>query len=200
VLKRSFDVLVAAAALLLLSPAIALLALIVRLESPGPVFFRQRRVGRDGKPFDIYKFRTMRVGPGEDPHAAAPVPDVSDFKEYVFDPLYGGKQYTRIGGFLRSTSLDELPNLLNVLRGDMSIIGPRPDVPELVEQYKPEYHRRHRVKPGITGLSQVNGRADLTYEQIMDYDLKYVDEHSFVGDLTILARTLPAVLSRKGAR
>jgi lipopolysaccharide/colanic/teichoic acid biosynthesis glycosyltransferase len=199
-LKRAFDLLASGTALALFSPLFAVLALIVRLESPGPVFFRQPRVGKDGKLFDIYKFRTMRVAPHEDPRSAAPVPDVSDFTSYVFDPLYGGKQYTRIGQFLRSTSLDELPNLLNVLRGDMSIIGPRPDVPELVSQYKPEYHRRHRVKPGITGLSQVNGRADLTYEQIMDYDLRYVDEHSFVSDLTILARTLPAVLSRKGAR
>ena len=198
--KRAFDIVVSATALVVLSPVIALIALIVRLESPGAVFYRQQRVGRGDTLFDIYKFRTMRVDPGEDPHAVAPVPDVADFNTYVFDPLYGGKRYTRTGQFLRSTSLDELPNLFNVLRGDMSIIGPRPDVPELVEQYKPEYHRRHRVKPGITGLSQVNGRADLTYEQIMDYDLRYVDEHSFVGDLTILARTLPAVLSRKGAR
>jgi lipopolysaccharide/colanic/teichoic acid biosynthesis glycosyltransferase len=197
-LKRAFDLLVSGTALAVFSPLLALLALVVRLESPGPVFFRQPRVGKGGKLFDMYKFRTMRATPNDD--QPAPVPDVDDFETYVFDPLYGGKQYTRIGQLLRSTSLDELPNLLNVLRGDMSIIGPRPDVPELVEQYKPEYHRRHRVKPGITGLSQVNGRADLTYEQIMDYDLKYVDEHSFVGDLTILARTLPAVLSRKGAR
>jgi len=199
-LKRAFDIVVSATALIVLSPLIALVALAVRLESPGPVLFRQQRVGRDGKLFDILKFRTMRVDPGEDPQAPAPVPDVEDFDSYVFDPLYGGKRYTRIGGLMRSTSLDELPNLWNVLRGDMSIIGPRPDVPELVSQYKPEYHRRHRVKPGITGLAQVNGRASLTYEEIMDYDLKYVDEHSFVRDLTILARTLPAVLSRKGAR
>jgi lipopolysaccharide/colanic/teichoic acid biosynthesis glycosyltransferase len=199
VLKRAFDVLVSATALVVLSPVLAALAVIVRIESPGPVFFRQARVGRDGKLFDIYKFRTMRVALDEDPRSS-PVPEVSDFASYVFDPLYGGKQYTRIGQLLRSTSLDELPNLLNVLRGDMSIIGPRPDVPELVAQYKPEYHRRHRVKPGITGLAQVNGRASLTYEEIMDYDLRYVDEYSFVRDLTILARTLPAVLSRKGAR
>jgi lipopolysaccharide/colanic/teichoic acid biosynthesis glycosyltransferase len=118
----------------------------------------------------------------------------------VFDPLYGGKQYTRVGRFLRSASLDELPNLLNVLRGDMSIVGPRPEVPELVEQYLPEYHRRHDVRPGVTGLAQVSGRGSLTYEETMAYDLRYVDTHSFVGDLAILARTIPTVLSRKGAR
>ena len=199
-LKRTFDLLVSGTTLVLFSPVLAVLALIVRLESPGPVFFRQPRVGRDGKIFDIFKFRTMRVVPQEDPRSAAPVPDVSDFGSYVFDPLYGGKKYTRIGHLLRSTSLDELPNLINVLRGDMSIIGPRPEVPELVEQYKPEFHRRHNVKPGLTGLAQVSGRGLLTYEEMMDYDLQYVDEHSFVSDLTILARTLPTVLSRKGAR
>jgi lipopolysaccharide/colanic/teichoic acid biosynthesis glycosyltransferase len=163
------------------------------------VFFRQPRVGKEGKLFNIYKFRTMRVAPQEDLRST-PVPAVDDFSSYVFDPLYGGKQYTRIGHLLRSTSLDELPNLINVLQGDMSVIGPRPEVPELVEQYKPEFHRRHNVKPGLTGLAQVNGRGLLTYEETMAYDLKYVDERSFIGDLGILARTLPTVLSRKGAR
>ena len=197
--KRTFDLLVSGTALALLSPVLAIVALIVRFESPGPVFFRQQRVGKDGRLFDIFKFRTMRVTPKEDSRAT-PVPNVSDFGSYVFDPLYGGKQYTRVGHFLRSTSLDELPNLINVLCGDMAVIGPRPEVPELVEQYRPQFHRRHNVKPGLTGLAQVNGRGLLTYEETMDYDLQYVDEHSFVGDLTILARTLPAVLSRKGAR
>jgi lipopolysaccharide/colanic/teichoic acid biosynthesis glycosyltransferase len=128
------------------------------------------------------------------------VPQVSDFSSYVFDPLEGGRQYTRIGRVLRSTSLDELPNLFNVLRGDMSIIGPRPEVPELVEQYLPEYQRRHAVRPGITGLAQVSGRGSLTYEETMHYDLQYVDDHSFIRDLAILARTVPTVLSRRGAQ
>ena len=197
-LKRAFDLLAAGLALLVLAPVLAALALLVRLESPGPVLFRQPRVGKDGKPFTMYKFRTMRVdAQGEGGPA---VPQVWDFKSYVFDPLYGGKQYTRIGKFLRSTSLDELPNLLNVLRGDMSFVGPRPEVPELVEQYLPQYHRRHNVRPGITGLAQVSGRGSLTYEEAMHYDLEYVDDHSFVRDLAILARTVPTVLSRKGAR
>jgi lipopolysaccharide/colanic/teichoic acid biosynthesis glycosyltransferase len=198
-LKRTFDLFVSGTVLAIFSPILALIALIVRVESRGPVFFRQPRVGKGGKLFDIYKFRTMRVAPKEDLRST-PVPDVADFGSYVFDPLYGGKQYTRIGHVLRSTSLDELPNLINVLQGDMSVIGPRPEVPELVEQYRPEFHRRHNVKPGLTGLAQVSGRGLLTYEETMDYDLEYVDEHSFVGDLTILARTLPTVLSRKGAR
>ncbi len=197
-MKRAFDIVVAATVLLLLSPLIVVVALVVRLESPGPIFFRQPRVGKDGKPFTMYKFRTMR--PDAKGRQEIVVPEVADFSSYVFDPLEGGRQYTRIGRLLRSTSLDELPNLANVLRGDMSIVGPRPEVPELVKQYLPEYHRRHNVRPGITGLAQVSGRGGLTYEETMDYDLQYVDDHSFVRDLAILARTVPTVLSRRGAQ
>lgn len=198
-MKRAFDLLVAGLATAVLSPIVAAVALVVKLESPGPVLFRQPRVGKDGRHFMMYKFRTMRPDPQSD-DSSTPVPQVSDFSSYVFDPLYGGKKYTRIGGLLRSTSLDELPNLFNVLRGDMSIVGPRPEVPELVDQYLPEYQRRHAVRPGITGLAQVRGRGDLTYEQTMVYDLDYVDNHSLWRDLMILARTVPTVLSRKGVR
>ncbi len=198
-LKRAFDLLVSGAGLVALSPLVAVLALLVRLESPGPVLFRQPRVGRDGHPFTMLKFRTMRVDAASE-RGSTRVPQVSDFGEYVFDPLYGGKRYTRIGHLLRSTSLDELPNLLNVLRGDMSIVGPRPEVPELVSQYPPEFHRRHRVRPGITGLAQVNGRGGLTYHEAIAYDLQYVDQQSFWNDLAILLRTVPTVLSREGAR
>ena len=199
-MKRAFDLLVAGAALVVLSPVMVVLALLVRLESPGPVLFRQPRIGKGGGLFTVLKFRTMRVDPQRPNDASVPVPQVSDFGSYVFDPLYGGKQYTRIGRFLRSASLDELPNLVNVLRGDMSIVGPRPEVPELVEQYLPEFHRRHDLRPGITGLAQVSGRGALTYEETMDYDLEYVDDHSLSRDLMILARTLPVVIGRKGAR
>lgn len=195
-MKRAFDLLVATAVLIAVSPLMLVIATIVKLESAGTVFFRQQRVGMGGQTFDILKFRTMRDAPQE----TSAVPDVSDFSQYVFDPLYGGKEYTRIGHLLRSTSLDELPNLINVLKGDLSIVGPRPEVPELVEQYPPDFHRRHNVRPGITGLAQVSGRGELTYEETMDYDLEYVDHHSFARDLLILARTLPVVLSRKGAR
>jgi lipopolysaccharide/colanic/teichoic acid biosynthesis glycosyltransferase len=199
VLKRAFDLVVAGVLVVVLSPLMAALALLVRLESPGPVLFRQPRVGKDGNLFTAYKFRTMRTNP-QAADASTPVPQVSDFNTYVFDPLYGGKQYTRIGGFLRATSLDELPNLINVLRGDMSIVGPRPEVPELVAQYPPEYQRRHAVRPGITGPAQVSGRGSLTYQETMLYDLDYVNDHSFSRDLMILARTVPVVFSRKGAR
>ena len=197
-MKRTFDIIFAAAALLVFSPLLVVIAIVVMLESPGPVLFRQRRVGMGEKPFQVLKFRTMRSTPGDE--ESTPVPDVSDFSEYVFDPLYGGKEYTRVGHFLRTTSLDELPNLINVLRGEMSIVGPRPEVPELVEQYLPDYRRRHDVRPGITGLAQVSGRGSLTYDQTMLYDLQYVDQHSPFRDLIILAKTVPAVLSRRGVQ
>ncbi|MCH8949815.1 MAG: sugar transferase [Chloroflexi bacterium] len=199
-MKRAFDIVVAGATLIALSPLIAAVAIAVKLESPGPVIFRQQRVGKDGATFSMLKFRTMRSDPQDAGEGSSPVPQVSDFSSYVFDPLYGGKQYTRIGRFMRSTSIDELPNLINVLRGEMSIVGPRPDVPELVAQYPAEYQRRHSVRPGITGLAQINGRSSLTYEEMMLYDLKYVDHHSLLRDLVILAKTLPAVLSQRGAR
>ena len=199
-MKRVFDIVVAGATLIALSPLVAAVAIAVKLESPGPVVFRQQRVGRDGMAFWMLKFRTMLSGPPDADDGSAPVPQVSDFSSYVFDPRYGGKQYTRIGGFMRSTSIDELPNLINVLRGEMSIVGPRPDVPELVAQYPAKYQRRHSVRPGITGLAQVNGRSSLTYEEMMLYDLKYVDHHSLLRDLVILAKTPPAVLSQRGAR
>ena len=144
--KRAFDIIVAGMALIVLSPLLAILALVVKLESPGSLLFRQPRVGKDGKVFTMYKFRTMRT----DARAAsgpATVPQVSDFTSYVFDPLYGGKRYTPIGRLLRSTSLDELLNLVNVLRGDLSFVGPRPEVPELVAQYPPQSRRRHRSPP-----------------------------------------------------
>jgi lipopolysaccharide/colanic/teichoic acid biosynthesis glycosyltransferase len=197
--KRAFDVLVAGAALAALSPIAALVALAVRLESPGPVLFSQPRVGKDGKLFTMYKFRTMPWNPAS-ANGASPVPQIADFRRYVFDPLHGGRRYTRIGRLLRSTSLDELPNLVNVLRGDMSIVGPRPEVPGLVAQFPPEYHRRHEVRPGITGLAQVSGRGLLTYHETMLYDLEYVERHSLARDVAILARTVATVLSRKGAR
>ena len=197
--KRAFDLVVASFALAALSPLLAFIALLVKLESPGPVLFRQPRIGKDGRVFAMYKFRTMRVDP-RGVAATETVPQVSDFTDYVFDPLYGGKEYTRTGRVLRSTSLDELPNLFNVLRGEMSIVGPRPEVPELVAQYPPEYRRRHSVRPGITGLAQVSGRGSLTYHETMVYDLDYVDRPSLLRDIAILLRTVPTVLSRKGAR
>ncbi len=192
--RRVFDVAVATLALVLLSPLLALIALLIKLESPGPALFRQKRVGKDERPFEILKFRTMTAAKEGEARVETAVGDIESF---VFQPQ---GQQTRVGRLLRACSLDELPNLINVLRGDMAIVGPRPDEPELVAQYRPEWRRRHRVKPGITGLAQVNGRADLTYAEMMAYDLDYVDWHPLSRDVKIMLKTLGVVLRREGAR
>jgi len=192
--RRVFDIAVATAALVVFGPLMALIALLIKLESPGPVLFRQQRVGKDEKPFEILKFRTMKVAEAGEERVETSVGDIDSF---VFRPK---GELTRVGRLLRATSLDELPNLINVLRGEMAIVGPRPDEPELVAQYRPEWRRRHRVKPGITGLAQVNGRASLTYAEMMAYDLDYVDRHPFSRDVKIMLKTLGVVLRREGAR
>ena len=192
--RRVFDVAVATAALVVFGPLMALIALLIKLESPGPVLFRQQRVGKDEKPFEILKFRTMKIAEAGEERVETSVGEIDSF---VFRPK---GELTRVGRLLRATSLDELPNLINVLRGEMAIVGPRPDEPELVAQYRPEWRRRHRVKPGITGLAQVNGRASLTYAEMMAYDLDYVDRHPFSRDVKIMLKTLGVVLRREGAR
>jgi lipopolysaccharide/colanic/teichoic acid biosynthesis glycosyltransferase len=191
-----FDVLVAVLGLVVLSPLLALIALLIKLESPGPVFFRQRRVGRDEKPFYIIKFRSMSVAPAGEQTVAGPE-SIDDIDAFVFRPV--GRK-TAIGRALRACSLDELPNLLNVLRGELHLVGPRPDEPELVAQYRPEWRARHQVRPGITGLAQVNGRTDLTYGEMMAYDLAYAHNHPFSRDVRIILKTLGVVLRREGAR
>ena len=192
-----FDRIAAVLGVAALSPLIALIGILVKLDSPGPVFFTQKRIGLKEKPFTTYKFRTMTANAHQIP---APPQRVNDFSTFVFHSIWPDKRVTRLGRILRTSSLDELPQLFNVARGDMRLVGPRPDEPYLVEQYRPEFHRRHDVKPGITGLAQVNGRSDLTYSQMMAYDLNYVDHRSFCQDLSILARTLAVVMRKEGAR
>jgi lipopolysaccharide/colanic/teichoic acid biosynthesis glycosyltransferase len=192
-----FDRVGAVLGLAALSPFLALLAALIKLDSPGPVLFAQERIGFKEKPFKMYKFRTMTENAQQ---IQAPPQRVNDFSTFVFHSIWPDKRVTRVGRILRNSSLDELPQLLNVARGDMRLVGPRPDEPYLVEQYRPEFHRRHDVKPGITGLAQVNGRSDLTYSQMMAYDLRYVDHHPFRQDLAILARTLSVVARKEGAR
>jgi lipopolysaccharide/colanic/teichoic acid biosynthesis glycosyltransferase len=173
-----------------------LIAVAIKLDSRGPVIFSQKRVGLKGSRFTFYKYRTMSHE-GHQPYETPKLEPVH-FKTFIF--VTPTSRLTRVGRFLRASSLDELPNFWNVLKGDMRIVGPRPEIPELVSQYPPEYHRRHDVKPGITGLAQVSGRANLTYEETMHYDLEYVNHHSLARDLAILAKTVPVVLARKGAR
>ena len=193
-LRRLFDIAVAGGVLALTSPLFAVIAIAIVAESRGGVFYRQLRVGRGEIPFRIFKFRSMRpAAPGEETVQT----QIENMDEFVFRPV---GRVTRVGKLLRATSLDELPNLINVLKGEMSIVGPRPDEIELVQQYRPEWRRRHRVKPGITGVAQINGRTDLTYSEMMAYDLDYVDRHPFWRDVQIMLKTIRVVIHREGAR
>jgi lipopolysaccharide/colanic/teichoic acid biosynthesis glycosyltransferase len=194
---RLFETTVAVLMLTVFSPLLLLIGVLIKLSSPGPVLFRQKRVGFAEKPFLMYKFRTMKTGAENEKGHPQRVKDIASF---VFNPPQRDHRVTPIGLVLRRTSLDEWPNLLNVIKGDMRLVGPRPDEPELVEQYLPLYHLRHWVKPGITGLAQVNGRSNLTYHQMMTYDLDYVRNHPWRRDLAILGRTLLVVLKKEGAR
>lgn len=194
-IKRAFDILFACIALipvLLITPFIALA---IKWDSPGPVFFRQTRVGRDGDWFQIFKFRTMRVD------AEAQL-ELLRAKNEGSGPLFKMKhdpRVTRVGAFLRKYSLDELPQFVNVLRGDMSIVGPRPPLPVEVLDYDGTVCRRLYIKPGITGLWQVSGRSDLSWEESVRLDLRYVENWSLTSDLMIMWRTARIMLAPKGA-
>ncbi len=195
-ITRLFDLAVATVGVIIFGVTYPLVALAIKLDSRGPAIYSQTRVGMKGRRFTMYKYRSMSHE-GHKPYETPKLEPVH-FKTFTFTtPM---SRLTRVGRFLRATSLDELPNFWNVLRGDMSIVGPRPEIPELVEQYPPEYRRRHDVKPGITGLAQVSGRANLTYDETMQFDIQYVNSHSLSGDLRIAWLTLAAVIMRKGAR
>lgn len=195
-MRRLLDIYVAAVGLALVWPLLALVAALIRLESPGAPVFRQVRIGRAGKPFTIYKFRTMR----RDAPLPAAALAVQDFRTFVFTPAGPDPRHTPLGRLLRRTSIDETLQLLNVLRGEMALVGPRPEVPAVVAQYPPAYHQRHAVPPGLTGLAQIHGRAELTYSHTIAYDQAYVRHRSAALDLRILARTAAVVLRGTGAR
>jgi exopolysaccharide biosynthesis polyprenyl glycosylphosphotransferase len=193
--KRSLDIGIAAASLVLMMPLLLLVAIAVKLDSGGPVLFRQCRVGRLGKTFELYKFRTMV------PDAERLLRDLLSRNE-ADGPLFkirNDPRTTRIGQVLRRYSLDEWPQLWNVLRGDMSLVGPRPALPSEIGAWSQELHHRLRVKPGITGMWQVNGRSDASFEEYIRHDLYYVDNWSLLTDLAILARTAVVILRRRGA-
>lgn len=183
-MPRAFDIAVATLALLVLSPFLLVAALAIKLGSRGPVFYRQRRVGLDGREFEMLKLRTMVQG--SDPVGVGTV-------VYRDDP-----RVTRAGRFLRRTSLDEVPNLVNVLRGEMAIVGPRPTIPAQVDDYTEFQRRRHEVLPGITGWAQVQGRAGIPWEERIELDVWYVDHRSLALDARILARTVWLVLTAQG--
>jgi lipopolysaccharide/colanic/teichoic acid biosynthesis glycosyltransferase len=178
--KRLFDFCIAATALVLLVPALILVAILVRATLGRPILFRQKRPGLNGKSFVIFKFRTMLQR------------DNAGDRATDLDRLEGP------GRFLRATSLDELPQLINVLKGDMSLVGPRPLLMHYLGRYTPAQARRHEVKPGLTGWAQINGRNELTWDDKLALDVWYVDHHSFWLDLKILARTVECVARRRG--
>src|SRR3989440_2323416 len=194
-LKAVMDRLSALTLLVLLTPVLAGIALAVRLTSPGPVLFRQVRVGKDGREFVMYKFRTMYA---DAPARLAEVPHLTDYDDVLFK-MRDDPRITRVGRWLRRFSLDELPQLANVLRGQMSLVGPRPPLPEEVAAYPADMRRRLAVRPGLTGLWQVSGRSDLPFEEAVKLDLRYVENWSFSLDLVILLRTLSAVCRATGA-
>ncbi|WZH54124.1 MAG: sugar transferase [Nocardioides alkalitolerans] len=195
VAKGVLDRVLGAVALVLVAPVLLVLALAVRADSPGPAFFRQVRVGRDGVPFVMVKLRTMTV---DAEVVRADVVHLNDSDAVLFK-IRADPRVTRVGRVLRRTSLDELPQLWNVVRGEMSLVGPRPALPEEVAAYDETERRRLRVKPGLTGLWQVSGRSDLSWATSVDLDLTYTDNHTIAGDLVICARTVSAVLRGKGA-
>jgi lipopolysaccharide/colanic/teichoic acid biosynthesis glycosyltransferase len=183
-MPRSFDIVVALVALALLSPVLLIAAIAIKLGSKGPVIYRQRRVGLGGEEFEMLKLRTMVEG--SDPVGVGTVVTRDD------------PRVTGAGRILRRTSLDEIPNLFNVLRGEMAIVGPRPTIPAQVRGYTPRQHRRHEVRPGITGWAQVRGRAGIPWEERIDLDLWYVEHRSALLDIRILARTVWLLVSGHG--
>lgn len=193
-LKRALDVIIATLALVLFSPIFLIITVLIKLDSPGPIFFKQTRVGECCRLFTIYKFRTMSNGADKRLHEVMREVDGKLVHKHRNDP-----RVTRFGRLLRSTSLDELPNLLNVLRGEMSIVGPRPELPELVAQYEPVQFGRLAVPPGMTGWWQINGRSDKPLHLNSEEDLYYIQHYSLLLDIFIMWRTIGVILKRKGA-
>lgn len=201
---RALDLIIAPVLLVLLLPLLALIAIAIKLDSTGPVLFRQRRLGRSTKPFTVKKFRTMKQGVSQDIH-----------REFVIGLIAGGEpervegkpqfklstdpRVTRLGRFLRRSSLDELPQLWNVIRGEMSLVGPRPALEYEVDHYPAAWLKRFAHKPGMTGLWQVSGRSELTMAEMVKLDIEYTDRRSVWLNLSILLRTIPVVLTARGA-
>lgn len=195
VAKRVLDLIVSALGLFILSPLMFAIALSIKLASPGPFFFHQKRIGLYGKPFELIKFRTMYAKAEED------IEKLAEFNERddISVQLKSDPRVFPLGRFLRVISLDELPQLINVLKGDMSLIGPRPLIPLEVESFSVEESRRMEVRPGLTGWAQINGRGDVPMTSRLAMDIEYVDRQSLIFDLSILIRTLIVVFHRKGA-
>ena len=196
VIKRLFDIIVSLLGLLILSPLFLLLTILIKCDSKGPVFFIQKRVGRNGKKFGIFKFRTMRIN-AEKLIASFTPEQLKEWKENF--KLKNDPRITRVGKFLRNTSLDELPQLINIFIGNMSLVGPRPIVEEELEWYGEKKSVLLSVRPGLTGWWATNGRSEVSYPERCDYELYYVYNCSLLLDIKILFKTFSAVFSRKGA-
>lgn len=194
-MKRSFDILMSAAALLVLAPIMLIIAIFVRLDSEGPALFRQERVGKDGQTFTMLKFRSMVHNADDDIDRLLEQNDCSG----VLFKMRSDPRVTRVGHFLRAHSLDELPQFLNVLRGDMSVVGPRPSLQREVQNYERHVRRRMNIRPGITGLWQVNGRSDLDWEESVRLDLYYVENWTLCTDLSLIWRTVRVLFRPVGA-
>jgi exopolysaccharide biosynthesis polyprenyl glycosylphosphotransferase len=194
-IKRSFDLVVGAIAFLVAVPVMIVVAVLIKLDSSGPIFFKQQRVGENGRIFDMLKFRTMIHDPDtEHKGAILQTPDGIPIHKLYEDP-----RVTHIGRFLRRTSLDELPQFFNILKGDMSLVGPRPELPWLVDKYEPWQRKRFEVPQGLTGWWQINGRADKPMHLHTEDDLYYIKNYSLWLDIRILWRTVKAVIDRRGA-
>jgi len=199
-IKRMCDFFAALIGIILLTPLWIIVALMVRLNDGGPAFFKQERVGLDGTTFTMFKFRTMRVD-AEELKASlmeANEADASAGNSVMFK-MANDPRITRIGSFLRKTSIDELPQLFNVLRGDMSLVGPRPPLPSEVAQYEPRVMGKFAVRPGITGLWQISGRSNLSWDETVHLDLSYAQHRSLTLDAWIMLQTIPALLRHEGA-
>jgi lipopolysaccharide/colanic/teichoic acid biosynthesis glycosyltransferase len=202
--KRALDVAISVPAIVVLTPVFIVVWIAIHLDSPGPAVFCQRRIGRGEKTFNCFKFRTLRHNADQNVHREAirrawakePLSNDPDAPYKLTDD----PRVTRVGGVLRRTSLDELPQLLNVLRGEMSIVGPRPAIPYELEHFQDWHHRRHIVKPGITGICQVRGRGRVCPEVMLEMDVEYAMNWTLWTDLKLIALTFPAVLRGRGAR
>lgn len=195
IMKRALDLTIVLLASLALLPLIVVTAIAVKLDSPGPIFFGQTRVGLRGKHFTCYKFRSMSVD-AEERKAALMAQNEADGPVFK---IQNDPRVTRVGAIIRQLSIDELPQLLNVVKGDMSLVGPRPPLPQEVQKYTLHQLRRLDAVPGLTGLQQVSGRSTLDFEQWVRLDLQYIEEQSLRRDIEIMLKTIPTVLLRRGA-
>ena len=206
-MKRVFDVIIASLGLLIATPFAAIIALLIKASSPGPVLFKQPRVGKDGKIFTFYKFRSMSVGNDDSRHRQY-IKLFIEGKEEELKKLQGGKKLykmtsddrvTAVGKFLRRTSLDELPQLLNVIKGEMSMVGPRPHLAYEVELYKEWHRRRLEGLPGITGWWQIHGRSRVAFDKAVEMDIWYLERQSLILDIRIMCRTITKAIVGRGA-